>query len=72
MVLHCFVLLMNDDDITLARQLCTRIGCMMEDTSIIALIWDDGLSIEARLAKLSAAGNDIQALVAAARTLIPK
>ena len=69
---HGFVAVMDDDDIVLARQLCTRVGCIMEDHNVIALIWDDGLSIDARLRKLSAAANNIQALVAAARALIHK
>jgi hypothetical protein len=64
-----FVSGMNEDVLALIRQLCTRAGCIMEDTSVVALIWNDGLSIEARLAKLSAAADDIQAIIAAARTL---
>jgi hypothetical protein len=66
---HCFVSTMDDEDIALIRQLCTRVGCLMEDTSVVALIWDDGVAIDARLAKLSAAANDIHALVAAAQAL---
>jgi hypothetical protein len=61
---------MDDDDIALIRQLCTRAGCIMEDSSVFALIWDDRLALDVRLAKLSAAANDIHALVAAARALI--
>lgn len=67
-----FVSVMDDDDIALIGQLFTRAGCIMEDTSVIALIWDDALTLEARLAKLSAAANDIHALVAAARALMAK
>jgi hypothetical protein len=63
---------MDDDDIALIRQICTRVGCIMEDSSVIALIWDDGLTLDARLAKLSVAANDIHALVAAARALVAK
>jgi hypothetical protein len=63
---------MDDDDIALIRQLCTRAGCIMEDTSVVALIWDDGLTLEARLAKLSDAANDIRTLVAAAKPLMPR
>jgi hypothetical protein len=69
---HGFVSVMDDDNIALIRQLCTQAGCIMEDNSVIALFWDDGLSVEARLETLSAAANHIQALVAAARVLIPK
>ena len=63
---------MDDDDIALIRQLSTRVGCIMEDTSVVALIWEDGLALEARVAKLSVAANDIHALVAAARALMPR
>jgi hypothetical protein len=61
-----------DDDLALIRQLCTRIGCIMEDTSVVTLVGDDRLAIDVRLAKLSAASNDIHALVSAARALIAK
>jgi hypothetical protein len=61
---------MDDDDIALIRQLRTRAGCIMEDSSVIALIWEDGLPLEAWLAKLAAAANDIHALVAAAQALM--
>ena len=67
-----FVSVMDDDDIALIRQLCTRAACIMEDSSVIALIWDDGMSIDARLAKLSDAAKDIRTLVAAAKALMPR
>ena len=41
----------------------------MEDASVVALIWDDDLSLETRLQKLRKASVDIQALVAAATAL---
>jgi hypothetical protein len=63
---------MDDDETALIRQLCTRIGCIMEDSSIVALIWDDGLTLDARLATLSAAAKNIHALVAAAQALTPQ
>ena len=66
----CRLVSAMDDDIALIRQLCTRVGCILEDTSIIALIWDDGLAIDARLAKILAAASDINALVAAAGALL--
>jgi hypothetical protein len=59
---------MNENTI-LIRQLCTRAGCIMEDSSVIALIWDDDLSIQKRLAALTAAADDIAALIAAANVL---
>ena len=58
-----------DNDTHLIRQLCTRAGCVMEDASVVALIWDDDLSLETRLQKLRKASVDIQALVAAATAL---
>jgi hypothetical protein len=67
-----FLSTMDDDDTALIRQLCTRAGCIMEDSSVVALIWDDGLTLEARLAKLSDAANDIRTLVAAAKALMPR
>ncbi len=62
---------MDNDDIALFRQLCMRVGCIMEENSVIALIWEEGLSTDARLTKLSTASNDIHTLVAAARALVP-
>ena len=61
-----------DNDAKLIRQLCTRAGCIMEDASVIALIWDDGLKLEPRLQKLRKAAADIEALVAAATALLTK
>jgi hypothetical protein len=61
---------MDDDDIALIRQLCTRAGCIMEGSSVVALISDDGLALDARRAQLSVAANDIHALVAATRALM--
>jgi hypothetical protein len=63
---------MDDDDSQLIRQLCTRVGCIMEDTSVIALIWDDDITLDERLQQLSIAAADIQALVAAAKTFLPQ
>lgn len=44
--------------------------CLMEDTSATALIWSDGLALEARIETLSIAAAQIEALVAAARALL--
>jgi len=48
------------------RKLFTEIGCIMEDASIVALIWSDadGLDIPARLARLSDAHSKIGDLLA--------
>ena len=59
-----------DDDIKLIRQLCTRVGCILEDASVIALIWDDDTSPAVRLQKLRRASANIQALIAAATTML--
>jgi hypothetical protein len=42
---------------------------MMEDSGVVALIWDDELSINQRLETLSTAADNIQAIVAAAKAL---
>ena len=57
---------MENDTADLVRQLCTRAGCIMEDASVTALIWSDGLSLEQRLQELCVAANNIQALITAA------
>ena len=43
------------------RRLFTEIGCLMEDASIVALIWsgDDGLNARQRLDELKAANQAI-------------
>lgn len=52
----------NDD----VRKLFTQIGCVMEDASIVALIWrdGDGLDPQARLQILSDAHAEIGDLLA--------
>ena len=52
------------------RELCTRLGCIMEDASVVALIWNDDLALEHRLQKLGKASADIHALLAAAAALM--
>lgn len=42
----------------------------MEDASATALIWSDGLPLEARIEALSIASAQIEALVAAVRALL--
>lgn len=61
-----------DDDTKLIRQLCTQAGCIFEDASVVALIWDDDLTLQTRLEKLRKASADIQALVSAAIALMAK
>jgi hypothetical protein len=63
---------MDDKTEAHIRELCTRIGCVMEDVSVIALIWskDDGLSIEARLQELHNAQLTIATLVDEAQSLL--
>jgi hypothetical protein len=68
---HGFVRAMNDDT-KLVRQLCTRIGCLMEDASVVALVWDDDFSLKTRVQTLEKASANIQALVAAATALMTK
>ncbi len=48
------------------RKLFTQIGCIMEDASIVALIWSDGdgLGVRARLESLSDAHAEIGDLLA--------
>ena len=58
-----------DDIDDLVRQLCTKAGCLMEDASVVALIWDDGVLIDRRLDALSVAANDMAALIAAAQAV---
>ncbi|MGL5839953.1 MAG: hypothetical protein ACRCY3_15785 [Sphingorhabdus sp.] len=56
------------------RELCTRIGCIMEDASVIALIWikDQELTIEARLGLLREAHDEISSLIGKATCLLDK
>lgn len=50
------------------RRLCTRVGAIMEDASVVALIWDDGLDPATRLDQLAEAAARITTLIAAAQT----
>lgn len=52
-----------DDEV---RKLFTEIGCIMEDASLVALIWGDadGLDPRARLQSLSGAHTEIGHLLA--------
>lgn len=59
-----------DNEKDLIRQLCTQAGCIMENASVVALIWDDDLALETRLRKLCKAAADIQMLIAAATALM--
>jgi hypothetical protein len=59
-----------DEKTALIRQLCAHVGCIMEDSSVIALIWTDELPVEERLATLSNAAKDIATLITAAEVLL--
>ena len=61
---------MDQDDIDLIKKLCTKIGCIMEDASAIALIWSDDIPVETRIEDLSIASTQINALAAAAQALL--
>jgi hypothetical protein len=58
-----------DNNDALIRQLCTRAGCIMEDSSVTALIWTDSLFIDQRLERLATAADQIQAIVGAAKAI---
>ena len=47
------------------RRLCTEIGCIMEDASLAALVWDPGdrLGVQARIKKLSDTHSEIGILL---------
>lgn len=60
---------MDQSETELIQALLTKVGCIMEDVSIVAIDWSDGLSIEERINKLEGAGKEIAMLVAAARAL---
>ena len=46
-------------------RLCTEIGCIMEDSSLAALVWDPGdrLGVQARIKKLSDTHSEIGILL---------
>jgi hypothetical protein len=62
---------MADDTRDIIRQLCTRVGCLMEDSSVIALMWseDDELSPNERIGTLRRAVRDMVALLDAAEAI---
>jgi hypothetical protein len=60
---------MDTEGLDLIKRLCTQAGCIMEDASVLALMWDDEPTLEARLGALSSAADDIKVLVDAARVL---
>ena len=62
---------MDQEDIDLIRQLCTKVGCLMEDASNAALIWSDGRPLATRVDELSIASAQIDGLLTAARALLP-
>ena len=54
-----------DYNVEIIRLLCTRAGILMEDASIVALVWDagDALTMAERLEKLQRAAADIKVQV---------
>ena len=60
---------MNDDR-ELIRLLCTRVGTIMGDSSVEALLWSDGLTTSQRLERLGIASAKIKALLEAASVLV--
>jgi hypothetical protein len=60
---------MDDDTIELIRQLCTRIGMIMEDASVSALVSGSGDDPASKVASLRLAVEQAAALVAAAQAL---
>jgi hypothetical protein len=53
------------DDIQKFREICNEIGCIMEEASVVALVWveGDGLSLEHRLEVLRDAHTKIGTLL---------
>lgn len=54
------------------RTICTQIGTIMEDASVVALVWDtqSGLSVAARLQLLDNAHADVSRLLKQAANLM--
>lgn len=53
------------DGIQKIREICTEIGCVMEEASVVALVWveGDGWSLEHRLALLRQTHAEIGAIL---------
>ena len=61
---------MDHETLALIRQLCTRAGTVMEDASVVALIWnDDALRLHSRLEKLERSALQVSALISAAKAV---
>jgi hypothetical protein len=62
---------MDDDAQEHIRALCTEIGSVIEDASVVALVWNesDGLSIKARVQRLQDAHAEIGRLLDQAKKL---
>jgi hypothetical protein len=60
---------MDDDTIELIRQLCTRIGIIMEDASVGALVSRSGDDLTSKVASLRLDVERMAALVSAAQAL---
>ena len=63
---------MDEDAADLIRRLSTRIGTIMEDESVTALLWEDRerRGVRDRFDRLEEAGRAISTLAAAAKVLI--
>ena len=63
---------MDDDTTDLIARLCTRVGMIMEDASVIALTVSgiEPSNRQAAIDELEGAARQINALVAAARALL--
>jgi predicted ATPase len=62
----------DDQTLDLIRQLCTRMGMIMEDEAETALVWDDKAqtTLPERLDQLNEAGASISRLAEAAMVLL--
>lgn len=62
---------MDGNTTDIIRKLCTEIGSIMEDASVVALVWDDGdgLTTAARVQRLLDAHGEIGRLLDQAEKL---
>lgn len=66
--------MIDAESFDLVRRLCTRIGAIMEDESVTALIWSDAdeVQLSERLTHLEEAGRAISILAAAAKIIFQR
>lgn len=61
---------MDPETLALVRQLCTRVGTVMEDASVVALVWNkDELSVGSRLEQLERVVLQLSTLISAAKAI---